>query len=144
LFRAVMAEAAGDVALRLADEQLASEAASPLADIREGVAGFLDVCVGSDFQRIVLVDGLRVPGAKAWEELVERNGRGLLEEWLERAVEAADMDDVPAAPLARLLIAMLTEAGLAIGRSDSPAEILDSMSIVLDRLLTGLRPASHV
>jgi hypothetical protein len=51
---------------------------------------------------------------------------------------------VPIAPLARLLIAMLTEAGLAIGRSDSPAETVDSMSVVLDRLLTGLRSASHV
>jgi hypothetical protein len=50
LFRAVVAEAAGDVALQLTDEQLASEAASPLADICEGVAGFLDVCVGGDFQ----------------------------------------------------------------------------------------------
>jgi hypothetical protein len=60
------------------------------------------------------------------------------------AVEAGNLDDVPVTPLARLLIAMLTEAGPAIGRSDSPAETRDSISIVLDRLLTGLRPASHV
>jgi hypothetical protein len=59
-------------------------------------------------------------------------------------VTSRDLDDVPVTLLARLLIAMLTEAGLAIGRSDSPAETRDSMSIVLDRLLTGLRPASHV
>jgi AcrR family transcriptional regulator len=140
LFRAVMAQAAGDVALRLVDEQLASDAASPLADIREGVAGFLDVCVGGDFQRIVLVDGPRVLGAEAWEDLVERYGRGLLEEWLRRAVESGDLADVPVGSLARLLIAMLTEAGLAIGRSDSPAETRESMGIVLDRVLTGLRP----
>jgi AcrR family transcriptional regulator len=143
LFRAVMAEAAGDVALRLVDEQLASEAASPLADIREGVAGFLDVCVGGDFQRIVLVDGPRVLGAEAWEDLVERYGRGLLEEWLQRAVESGDLVDVPTGPLARLLIAMLTEAGLAIGLSDSPAETRESMGLVLDRLLTGLRPGGQ-
>ena len=37
LFRAVMAEAAGDVAQRLIDEQLAAEATSPLDDIRDGV-----------------------------------------------------------------------------------------------------------
>jgi hypothetical protein len=72
------------VALRLTDKQLASEAASPLADICEGVAGFLDVCVGGDFQRIMLVDGPRALGAEAWEDLIERYGRGLLEEWLER------------------------------------------------------------
>src|ERR1700754_860017 len=62
LFRAVMAQAAADVAQRLIDEQLAAEATSPLDDIRDGVSAFLDVCIGGDFQRIVLVDGPRVLG----------------------------------------------------------------------------------
>jgi AcrR family transcriptional regulator len=140
LFRAAMAEAAAEVALRLTDEQLASEAASPLDDIREGVSAFLDVCVGGDFQRIVLVDGPRVLGAEAWDELVDRYGRGLLEEWLARAVEAGDIDAVPTGALARLLIAMLTEAGLAIARAAEPAGARAELGAVLDRLLTGLRP----
>src|SRR6201985_2827154 len=85
LFRAVMAQAAADVAQRLIDEQLAAEATSPLDDIRDGVSAFLDVCIGGDFQRIVLVDGPRVLGEDAWEDLVDRYGRGILEEWLSRA-----------------------------------------------------------
>jgi hypothetical protein len=44
-----------------------------------------DVCVGGDFQRIVLSDGPRVLGHDAWDQLVERHGRGILEEWLSRA-----------------------------------------------------------
>jgi AcrR family transcriptional regulator len=140
LFRAAMAEAAGEVALQLTDEQLASESSSPLDDIREGVSAFLDVCVGGDFQRIVLVDGPRVLGADAWENLVDRYGRGLLEEWLDRAVEAGDLDAVPTGALARLLIAMLTEAGLAIARAPEPAAARAELGEVLDRLLTGLRP----
>jgi AcrR family transcriptional regulator len=87
LFRAVMAEAAGSVAQRLIDEQLASQAPSPLTEVRDGISGFLDVCVAGDFQRIVLVDGPRVLGADAWEELVDRYGRGILEEWLNRCIE---------------------------------------------------------
>src|SRR3981081_4552226 len=60
IFRAAMAEAAGGVAAagvatRLMDEQLAAEAESPMAESRDGVSAFLDVCVGGDFQRIVLV-----------------------------------------------------------------------------------------
>src|SRR6201996_3958360 len=121
LFRAVMAEAAGDVATRLIDEQLAADAASPLTEIREGVSAFLDVCVGGDFQRIVLVDGPRVLGSDAWEDLVERYGRSILEEWLARCVQAGDLDPVPVRSLARLLIAMLTEASLAIARAADPA-----------------------
>ncbi len=140
LFRAVMAQAAGDVAQRLIDEQLAAEATSPLDDIRDGVSAFLDVCIGGDFQRIVLVDGPRVLGADAWEDLVDRYGRGILEEWLGRAAETGALDAMPVRALARLLIAMLTEASLAIARADDPAAERADLGLVLDRMLTGLRP----
>jgi AcrR family transcriptional regulator len=141
LFRAVMAQAAGDVATRLIDEQLAADAESPLAEIREGVSAFLDVCVGGDFQRIVLVDGPRVLGTDAWDDLVERYGRSILEEWLTRCVQAGDLDPVPVRSLARVLIAMLTEASLAIARADDPAAERAELGEVLDRILTGLRPS---
>jgi AcrR family transcriptional regulator len=140
LFRAVMAEAAGAVAQRLIDEQLASEAASPLAEIQNGISAFLDVCVGGDFQRIVLVDGPRVLGSDAWDELVDRYGRGILEEWLDRCVQAGDLQPVPVRALARLLIAMLTEASLAIARSETPSGTRAEFGVVLDRMLAGLRP----
>jgi AcrR family transcriptional regulator len=143
LFRAVMAEAASSVAQRLIDEQLASEAQSPLTEIREGISAFLDVCVGGDFQRIVLVDGPRVLGADAWDELVDRYGRGILEEWLNRCVAAGDLEAVPVPALARLLIAMLTEASLAIARSAVPSQTRAELGIVLDRLLTGLVPSRN-
>jgi AcrR family transcriptional regulator len=140
LFRAVMAEAALEVAQRLTDEQLAAEAQSPLEDIRQGVSAFLDVCIGGDFQRIVLVDGPRVLGPETWEELVDRYGRMLLEEWLSRAAQLGELDGVPTAALARLLIAMLTEAGLEIARAAEPAAARADLGVVLDRILTGLRP----
>jgi AcrR family transcriptional regulator len=140
LFRAVMAQAAAEVAQRLIDEQLAADAESPLAEIRDGVSAFLDVCVGGDFQRIVLVDGPRVLGSDAWEDLVERYGRSILEEWLTRCVQAGDFDPVPVRPLARLLIAMLTEASLAIARAADPALERAEFGAVLDRVLAGLRP----
>jgi AcrR family transcriptional regulator len=140
IFRAAMAEVASDVATRLVDEQLAAEAASPMAEVRDGMSAFLDVCVTGDFQRIVLVDGPRVLGADAWEDLVERYGRSLLEQWLERCVGTGDLDDVPVRALARLLIAMLTEASLAIARADDPAAERADLGAVLDRMLIGLRP----
>jgi AcrR family transcriptional regulator len=140
LFRAVMADAAGSVAMQLVDEQLASEAPSPLREIRDGISAFLDVCIGGDFQRIVLVDGPRVLGPDTWEELVDRYGRGLLEEWLARCIEAGYLDQVPVKALSRLLIAMLTEASLEIARSSSPADTRAEMGVVVDRLLTGLTP----
>ena len=96
--------------------------------------------MGGDFQRIVLVDGPRVLGSYAWDELVERSGRGILEEWLDRGGAAGDLEAVPGRALARLLIAMLTEAGLAIARSATPAQTRAEFGVVLDRMLAGLRP----
>jgi AcrR family transcriptional regulator len=142
IFRAAMAEVAADVATRLVDEQMAAEAQSPMAEIRDGMSAFLDVCVTGDFQRIVLVDGPRVLGADAWEDLVERYGRSLLEQWLDRCVGTGDLDDMPVRALARLLIAMLTEASLAIARADDPAATRADLGAVLDRILLGLRPPS--
>ena len=138
LFRAVMAEAAGDVAGRLIGEHVEEPSVSPFEDVRAGVGEFLDVCVAGDFQRIVLVDGPRVLGTDAWDELVDRYGRSLLEEWLSRAVSAGDIQPVAVQPLARLIIAMLTEASLAIARSADPAQTRAEMGATLDRLLTGL------
>ena len=143
IFRAAMAEAAADVATRLIDEQLATDAQSPMAEIREGVSAFLDVCVDGDFQRIVLVDGPRVLGSDAWEDLVEQYGRGILEEWLERCVGTGDLDEMPLRALARLLIAMLTEASLAIARSEDAQSERDAFGETLDRILIGLRPAGR-
>ena len=120
--------------------QLAAEATSPMTEIREGVSAFLDVCVDGDFQRIVLVDGPRVLGSDAWEELVEQYGRGILEEWLERCVGTGDLDHMPLRALARLLIAMLTEASLAIARSGDPLTERVAFGETLDRILLGLRP----
>jgi AcrR family transcriptional regulator len=139
LFRAVMEEAAGEVARRLTDDQTQLDG-SPLGQISDGVSAFLDVCVGGDFQRIVLIDGPRVLGEQAWDQLVERYGRALLEEWLTRAITAGDMDPVPVRPLARLLIAMLTEASLAIAGAADPAATRAELGLTLTRLLDGLRP----
>jgi AcrR family transcriptional regulator len=138
LFRAVMAETAGDLAGQLIGEHIDEPSGSPFEDVREGVSEFLDVCVAGDFQRIVLVDGPRVLGTDVWDELVDRYGRSLLEEWLSRAVSAGDIAPVPVQPLARLIIAMLTEASLAIARSAAPAQTRAEMGATLDRLLTGL------
>ena len=139
LFRAVMEEAAGDVARQLIGDQLDATSRSPLEDVQTGVSAFLDVCVGGDFQRIVLIDGPRVLGDDAWDQLVERYGRSLLEEWLTRAVAAGDIEPVPVRSLARLLIAMLTEASLAIARASDPAATRTEMGTTLARLLNGLR-----
>lgn len=144
LFRAVMEDVAGELAHQLIAQQLAS----PLAivggawdQLRDGIQAFLDACTGSDFQRIVLIDGPAVLGHEAWTDLVEQHGLGLLRTWLQQAIDDHQIDPVPVEPLARLLGALIGEASLYIARAPAPARARREAGATLDRILTGLRPA---
>ncbi len=143
LFRAVMEAVAGELAHRLIAQQLAC--AAGLADgawdqLRDGIQAFLDACTGSDFQRIVLIDGPAVLGHDAWSDLVEQHGLGLLRTWLQRAIDDAQIDPLPVEPLARLLGALIGEASLYIARAPDPARARQEAGATIDRILTGLRP----
>ena len=143
LFRAVMQAVAADLADRLVTEQLAraTGAVGSLDQLREGFQAFLDACTGSDFQRIVLVDGPAVLGHGAWTELVEQHGLGLLRDLLRRAIDHGQIDPLPADALARLLAALIGEASLYIAQASDPARARLEAGASLDRILAGLRPA---
>ena len=143
LFRAVMQAVAADLADRLVTQQLsrATGAVSAWDQLREGFQAFLDACTGSDFQRIVLVDGPAVLGHGAWTDLVEHHGLGLLRDLLRRAIDDGQIDPLPVDPLARLLAALIGEASLYIAQATDPARARREAGAALDRILSGLRPA---
>jgi AcrR family transcriptional regulator len=146
LFRAVMEDVAGDLAHRLIAQQLAAPyglAEGAWDQLREGIQAFLDVCTGSDFQRIVLIEGPVVLGPGVWSELVEQHGLGLLRTWLDRAIENHQIDPLPTDPLARLLAALIGEASLYIGQATDPSRARAEAGATIDRILTGLRPNSR-
>jgi AcrR family transcriptional regulator len=149
LFRAVMEAVASDLAHRLIDQQLAGAtglAGGAWDQLRDGIQAFLDACDGSDFQRIVLIDGPAVLGHGAWADLVEQHGLGLLRTWLQQAIDDHQIDPLPADPLAHLLAALIGEASLYIARAADPARARRETGATIDRILTGLRsqPASTV
>ena len=146
LFRAVMQAVAADLAERLITRQLsraAADAAGAWDQLRAGFEAFLDACTGSDFQRIVLVDGPAVLGHGAWSDLVEQHGLGLLRTWLQRAIDDGQIDPLPVDPLARLLAALIGEASLDIGRASDTAQAKREASAIVDRILSGLRPGTR-
>ena len=61
--------------------------------------------------------------------------RSLLEEWLRRCMSTGDLDQMPVRALARLLIAMLTEASLALSRFYMNHHRMDDARDVLDEVL---------
>lgn len=143
LFRAVMETVAGELARQLIAQQLARGAADATGawdQLREGFQAFLDACTGSDFQRIVLIDGPAVLGHDAWSGLVEQHGLGLLRTWLQMAIDEGQIDPLPVDPLARLVGALVAEASLYIARAPDPADARRDAGVTLDRILSGLRP----
>ncbi|MGH3094653.1 MAG: TetR/AcrR family transcriptional regulator [Streptosporangiales bacterium] len=144
LFQAVMRAVAAELAGRLVEEQTARTGAATAGvwdQLRHGVQAYLDACVGSDFQRIVLVDGPAVLGPAAWEALVQEYGLGLLRDWLGHAIEDGQIDVLPVDPLARLLAALIAEASVYIGGSTDQRTARDETGRTLDRVLVGLRPS---
>lgn len=143
LFRAVMRTVAGELAGRLIEQESGRTTRQDAAmwdQLRQGVQAYLDACLDSDFQRIVLVDGPAVLGPAAWDALVEEHGLGLLLEWLRQAIDNRQIDALPVDPLARLLAALLAEASLYIARSSDPATAREETGRTVDRVLMGLRP----
>lgn len=142
LFRAVMATVAAELAERLVSQELShqpDDASGAWGQLREGVQEFLDACIGSDFQRIVLIDGPAVLGPGAWSDLVEQHGMGLLRTWLQRAIDDHEIDPLPVEPLARLLAALFGDASMYIGQAADPARARRETGATIDRILSGLR-----
>jgi AcrR family transcriptional regulator len=145
LFRAVMQSVAADLAQGLITQQLSrpADAADGAWDqLRDGFQAFLDACTGSDFQRIVLIDGPAVLGHGAWNDLVEQHGLGLLRTWLQRAVDDGQIDPLPVDPLARLLAALIAEASLYIAQAPADDRARREAGAIVDRILSGLRPGT--
>ena len=141
LFRAVMAECAGEMAERLVAQETARAEREP-GDawqlLRTGFQSFLDACNDRDFQRIVLVEGPAVLGHSAWDALVEEHGYLLLAEALSEAIAEGNIEPLPVAPLTRMLAALISEASLYIARAEDHAAAREEAGLVLERLLAGL------
>lgn len=114
----------GELAQDLISAQLAHNDGEPMPawdELRAGFAAYLDACLDSDFQRIVLIDGPAVLGPEAWDALVDQHGLGLLRDWLHQAIDGGQIDPLPIDPLEGLLAALVAEASLYIARAANPA-----------------------
>ncbi len=95
---------------------------------------YLELCEDPEFRRIVLVDAPRVLGRERWaasevtRTVASRLGRGERGESL--------VPDLAA----RMLIAALAEAALAIGEADDPVRASREAGELAARLFEGLRP----
>jgi AcrR family transcriptional regulator len=138
LFREVFEEMERELTERVATDVLASR--DPAAGLVAGLELFLDACLEPDVQRIGLVDAPAVLGWDEWHEIEARHGLGLIEAGLRGAMDAGQITEQPVAALAHVLLGAMIEAGLYVARAEDRQSARAEMSLVLRRLIDGLRP----
>jgi len=138
LFREVFEEMERELTERVATDVLASH--DPSAGLVAGLELFLDACLEPDVQRIALVDAPAVLGWDEWHEIEARHGLGLIEAGLRGAMEVGQITEQPVAALSHVLLGAMIEAGLYVARAEDRRSARAEMSLVLRRLIDGLRP----
>jgi AcrR family transcriptional regulator len=138
LFDAVVESMQDEIASEVADS--ARAAPSPFEALRAGCNAYLDCCTRPDVRQIVLVDGPAALGWERWRELDERHAYRSMVHAVKSSLESGEIVAADPKPMARVLMAAVTQIGLDIGRTDDPArqrrELGDALNVLLERLRT--------
>ncbi|MGI8726101.1 MAG: TetR/AcrR family transcriptional regulator [Solirubrobacterales bacterium] len=111
----------------------------PFAALQAGIGEFLELSLDHELQRITLLDAPAVLGWEQWHEVQTRYGLGLIRAGVGAAIDAGQLQDLPADELAGALLGALIEAALYVSRSSDQDAALERMRPVLGALLEGLR-----
>jgi AcrR family transcriptional regulator len=134
-----------DALVELMQDEIAREVAqaakaeqSPFAALRAGCNAYLDCCTRPDVRQVVLVDGPAVLGWERWRELDERHAYQSTVQAVRSCIRAGEIVPVDPEPMARVLMAAVTQVGLDIGRTDDPVrqrrELGEALTVLLERL----------
>lgn len=113
-------------------------ARDPLKAVRAGAEAWLDASLRPDARRILMEDGPSVLGWTAKREIDLAHGLGLLVSGLERAMEAKLVRRVPVVPLAHVLIAAITEAGMVVAHASDAKRARREAGAAVQSLIDGL------
>jgi AcrR family transcriptional regulator len=140
LFEAVYEQLEAELAERIAAGAFAANAAAPMDALRAGVEMALRASTEPEVQRIALLDGPAVLGWDRWREIAARYGLGMVEATLQAAIDAGEILDQPARPLAHLLMGAMDEAAMLVARAGDPeamrAEVGRTLDFILDSIGT--------
>src|SRR5215471_19456246 len=139
LFRAVFEEVEAEMieSIRLAGAQESDQWRRLLT----GIGAFLDACTMPRYRRIALEEGPTALGWDRWREIDERYSLALVRTPLARLMRAGVLQERPVDLMARVVLAALTEAGMAIAAAaDRDAARRDAEDLVT-ALLVGFRTA---
>jgi AcrR family transcriptional regulator len=135
---------------RAAHEQVEEEMVAAIVAAMEGVtdpvellaAGarrFLDLCLDPTWTQIPLIDAPSVLGWREWREVDMRHGLGLISAGLQGGMDAGVLRVQPVLPLAHMLLAALSEAGLIVATAADPAAAREEVEPTILGMIESLR-----
>src|SRR5215207_3780123 len=143
LFAAVAEGAQAEVAHQITSGAESDGPVDPMTALYAGVRRFLEACADPAVERILLLDGPAVLGWRAWRDLADRYGLGLLQHALQAAIDDGAITPQPVVPLAHVLIGALDECALYIARAPDPPAAGQQCTTILSQLLDGLTPPAR-
>ena len=135
---------------RAAHEQVEEEMVAAIVAAMEGatdpvellVAGarrFLDLCLDPTWTQIPLIDAPSVLGWREWREVDMRHGLGLISAALQGGMDAGVLRVQPVIPLAHMLLAALSEAGLMVATAADPGATREQVEPTVLGMIESLR-----
>ena len=137
---------------RAAHEQVEEEMVAAIVAAMEGVtdpvellvAGarrFLELCLDPTWTQIPLIDAPSVLGWREWREVDMRHGLGLISAGLQGGMDAGVLRVQPVLPLAHVLLAALSEAGLMVATAPDPPAARAEVEPTILGMIESLRAA---
>lgn len=136
LFRAVFDEQWAELTTSL--RRAAVQVNDPWERLLTGIRIVLDACLAPRFRRIALEEAPAALGWHAWREIESQRAQ-MLRQPLSDLMLAGIITPQPLDVLARVVLAMVGEAGRAIADAPSPAAARRDAETLLTALLSGLR-----
>jgi AcrR family transcriptional regulator len=137
LFRAVYERSERDIVAGIAAEAHGLD--DPWAALVAGVRSYLEACTDPRLVRIVLIDAPAVLGWREWRAIGHEHALGMTSAALGGAMEAGVLRRADVEPLAHLLMAALSEAGMLVADADDPWAARETVERAVVGLLEGLR-----
>jgi len=141
LFKAVLHEEQLKLASTI--KTVAMREPDPWRALIAGCHAFLDACLDSAVQQIVLIDAPAVLGWEGWRETDASYYLAGVKGAIQAAIDAQLIPAQAVDPLAHIILGALNEAAMLIAHAEDEEVARRDVSAIVDRLLAGIRTGAR-
>ena len=138
LFAAVFEEIEAEILVRIESSIAVLGPMDPIAQMREGVSTWLDICQEPEVHRVTILDAPAVLGLSRWNEIGNKYGLALALVLLENADQSRRIHDLPRAPLAQVMLGALREGATYLASQGRSAQARQEVGEVIDHLINSI------